>query len=236
MTGHVMVWVFRLVLKTCPSFVISLSCNSWVIAPFSLQSQLWFLSCWCTWVPKYLHLLQVGRQDSWLAVRQRVVWASWNWCHRGRRRCSGQRHHDGGWQAAAAAGLTLCHRSAGRGETWSKMRSLLFRKSFPLHCMWNSKRGSGYGRKRESLKRGERKEKDRKGREEICSQYEQIIPSCDLRLTLTKPVNQTTEHKHSSKRAWPDCRCEDIHENSSCGATSCELLIWLEAELLLETS
>lgn len=49
-----------------------------------------------------------------------------------------------------------------------------------------------------------RKEKDRKEREEICSQYEQTIHPVSC-ASLTKPVNQTTVNEHSSKGVWPCC-------------------------------
>lgn len=65
-------------------------------------------------VPPYLHLLQVGGQDSRPAAGKRGDGPSRSHGHRGRRGRGGQRHHDGGGQAAAAATLTLGHGPAAR--------------------------------------------------------------------------------------------------------------------------
>lgn len=112
--------------------------------------------CWYTLVLKYLHLLQVGRQDSWLAVWKQVVGASRGRSHWGRLRRSGQRHHDGGWQAAGTAALTLGHRSA---ET-NKERHTHIKKKWDHCCSRKSFKLLPYHINKKQKKRKRRLEKE----------------------------------------------------------------------------
>lgn len=163
---------------------------------------------------KYLHLFQVGRQDTGFAVGQRVVWPGHCWRQSSRGRCSGQRHHNRSWQCTPTVILTLCHRSAaeGGGEKTNKDEVIVFlRKSFlNYRNMKQKKRKWRWERGTVLLWREERQKEENKERKWV----QTVHPSCSSCLT-----NNTSQPNHRptaiSKTALLHRCCQDFQENSS---------------------
>lgn len=169
---------------------------------------------------KYLHLLQVGRQDTGFAVGQRVVWPGQCWRQSSRGRCSGQRHHNRSWQCTPTVILTLCHRSAAErgGEKTNKDEVIVFlRKSFLNYRNMKQKRGSGGGREGRCCYRDTkgRKRKTRRG-----NRFKQPIHPVPL-ASLTTPVNQITGQQQFQRQRRYAAAARTFTKTAAGSSTSC---------------
>lgn len=157
--------------------------------------------CCSKWVSWYLHLLQVGRQDSWFAVWERGAGANWSHSHRRRRRCGGQWHHDGGRQAVAAAALTLRHRSRVRKKC---------RKGWS-HCHTRKKFKSDQHHNNEKQKK---KEKEKRERQETTA-GKSVLNMKWASILCPVPHTNKGSQANRSVRVQRELGCyEDIQENS----------------------